>query len=259
MRAADDDPAVVTRRSYDLIAEAYEARNAEPWPEFLEWLREWVAALPRRGGAAAGGAPLPTGGAAAAGAAAGAGGAAGADGAVGAVGAVGGAGAVGAPVVLDVGAGPGHLTAELAGAGARAVALDASAAMVALAARRGVPVVRGDLRRAPFADGAFDGVWSSASLLHVPRAEVPATLAEWRRVTAPGGLLALSTASGGSDGWEDPPYDTRGERPPPRWFTYHDEAPLRALLHAAGWSVESVTTYAGLRLWLRVRARAARG
>jgi SAM-dependent methyltransferase len=220
----------VTRQSYDLIAEQYQARNTGSRPEFVAWRDAWVAALHARAAASAASA---TPGASA-------------------VPVV----ATGAPTVLDAGAGPGQHTAALADSGLRAVALDASEAMAALARARGVPVVRGDLRRLPFADGAFDGVWASASLLHVPRDEVPATLAEWRRVAAPGGLLALSTASGGTDGWEDPPYDTGGERPPRRWFTYHDEEPLRGLLDAAGWAVEDVTTFASHRLWLRVLATA---
>jgi SAM-dependent methyltransferase len=247
----------VTRRSYNLIAASYEERTASPAEEFVAWRAEWAAAVrdaaPARSGARAGGAPARDG--APGGAVPARSGAPG-DAAPARSGAP---GTAAAPVVLDAGAGPGQHTEALATAGLRAVALDLSREMALRARRRGVPVVLGDQRRLPFGDGTFDGVWSSAALLHVPREDVPATLGEWRRVTRPGGLLALSTATGGTDGWEDPPYDTAGEHPPPRWYVYHDEAPLRALLDAAGWAVASVGTRPGaMRDWLQVRA-VARG
>lgn len=43
----------------------------------------------------------------------------------------------------------------------------------------------------PFAAGSTDAVWSSASLLHIPRSDVPATLRGWHRVLRPGGVLGL--------------------------------------------------------------------
>jgi len=165
--------------------------------------------------------------------------------------------------VLDAGCGPGWHAAAFAGAGLRAVALDLASAMAALARGRGVPVVRGDLRRLPFADRAFGGVWSSAALLHVPRADVPATLAEWRRVTADGGLLALSTATGAADGWEEAPYDRGGgggggdDGPALRWFVFHEPDALCALLAGAGWRVTSVGVARAQRVWVDVRAVAA--
>ena len=216
--ATPDDPTAVTRRSYDLVAADYAARNATPQPELVAWRDEcWRRCGRSPPRPVAGPAPARCG-------------------------------------SSTAGAGPGHLTASFVAAGAAAVALYASAAMVSLARARGVPVVRGDLRWPPFADGVFEGVWSAASLLHVPREQVPATLREWRRVTRPGGGLALSTATGGADGWEDSPYDTEGGRAAPRWFVFHEEAALSALLAEAGWRVTSATVWAGRRDWLRIRA-----
>ena len=164
--------------------------------------------------------------------------------------------APGAPV-LDAGAGPGRHTSDLA-AGRPAVALDLSPAMAALARARAVPVVLGDVRRLPFGPGVFGGVWSAAALLHVPRPHVPGTLAEWRRVTAPGGGLALSTATGGTDGWEEAPYERVDAAPAPRWFVHHDADGLTGLLDAAGWQVTWLGRERGsTRSWLRVLAVAA--
>jgi SAM-dependent methyltransferase len=216
------DPTTVTRRSYNLIAGDYAVRNPAPSPRFGAWCDAWVGAVRADAGTGTGWR----------------------------------AGAVGVarPRVLDAGAGPGQYAAAFVAAGLRPVALDASDAMVALCRTRGVPVVLGDMRRPPFAAGSFDAVWSAASLLHVPRDEVPATLRAWRRVAVPGARLGLTTASGGVDGWEDPPYDTGGERPPPRWFVYHDAPALTALLAGAGWRVVSVSHQAGARRWVMLDA-----
>jgi SAM-dependent methyltransferase len=163
--------------------------------------------------------------------------------------------------VLDAGAGPGWHAAAFEAAspatGRRAVALDLAVAMARLARGRGVPVVLGDQRRLPFADAAFGGVWSSAALLHVPRADVPATLAEWRRVTTAGGGLALGTATAAPDGWEDSPYAMSDGGPGRRWFTYHDPDALAALAGRAGWTVTSLGRDTGERReWIRLLALA---
>jgi len=95
--------------------------------------------------------------------------------------------------VLDVAAGTGVSTAELARSGARAVASDFSLGMLSAgshrASRRQLPFVAADALRLPFADAVFDAVTISFGLRNV--ADVPAALAEFARVTRPGGRLVV--------------------------------------------------------------------
>jgi predicted SAM-dependent methyltransferase len=50
-----------------------------------------------------------------------------------------------------------------------------------------------DLRRPlPFGDNVYDAVYSSHSLEHLPRNEVPAVLAEFLRILKPGGVIRLA-------------------------------------------------------------------
>ena len=93
--------------------------------------------------------------------------------------------------VLEVGAGTGRLLRELAARfpGARITGLDRSRGMLARAA--GLPRVRGDASRLPFAAGAFDLVLSAFMLFHVP--DPAEALAEAHRVLAPGGRVASIT------------------------------------------------------------------
>lgn len=99
-------------------------------------------------------------------------------------------------VALDVGSGPGNVTAALArAAGLDGIALgvDISEPMLARAvaaeAGRQVGFVRADAQQLPFRDDVFDAVTSIAVLQLIPDAE--AALAQMVRVLRPGGRLAI--------------------------------------------------------------------
>lgn len=96
-------------------------------------------------------------------------------------------------LVLDLAAGTGVSTAELAHSGATAVACDFSLGMLRAGVgrkdRAGFPFVAGDATALPFADGIFDAVTISFGLRNVN--PVAAALAEMARVTRPGGRLVI--------------------------------------------------------------------
>jgi SAM-dependent methyltransferase len=99
-------------------------------------------------------------------------------------------------VALDIGSGPGNVTASLArAAGPEGLALgvDISEAMLVRAVRNEagpqVGFIRADAQRLPLRDNTVDAVVSTAVLQLVPH---PATaLAEMARVLRPGGRLAI--------------------------------------------------------------------
>jgi demethylmenaquinone methyltransferase/2-methoxy-6-polyprenyl-1,4-benzoquinol methylase len=95
--------------------------------------------------------------------------------------------------VLDLAAGTGVSTVELARSGATAIACDFSVGMLrAGKARKGrahVPFVAGDALHLPFADASFDAATISFGLRNV--ADVPLALRELARVVRPGGRLAI--------------------------------------------------------------------
>lgn len=102
--------------------------------------------------------------------------------------------------VLDVGSGPGLLLRDLAlsvGTGGKAVGLDMSAPMIAIASRRceGLPQValrQGGANAFPFADATFDVAVSTQVYEYVP--DMAGALAELFRVMKPGGrILILDT------------------------------------------------------------------
>jgi demethylmenaquinone methyltransferase / 2-methoxy-6-polyprenyl-1,4-benzoquinol methylase len=93
--------------------------------------------------------------------------------------------------VLDVGAGTGVSTEELARSGAYAVGVDLSVGMLRAGRRTRphLPLLAGDALRLPFADGTFDAVTISFALRNVVDAD--AALRELARVTRPGGRLVV--------------------------------------------------------------------
>lgn len=105
----------------------------------------------------------------------------------------------GGPVV-EVGCGPGHVTAYLADAGADAMGIDLSPGMVAEARRR-YPDGRydvGDLRRLmrPPSGPGWSAVLGWYSLIHLAESELPDAVAALTRPLAPGGLLVLAMHAG---------------------------------------------------------------
>jgi malonyl-CoA O-methyltransferase len=101
--------------------------------------------------------------------------------------------------VLDLGSGPGSASAALKarwGRRSRVLALDLALPMLrAVRAKsrfwRPIHAVQADARALPFADGAFDLVFSNLCLQWV--ADLPRALGELRRVMREGGLLVFST------------------------------------------------------------------
>lgn len=127
--------------------------------------------------------------------------------------------------VLDIGCGPGDSAARFLAAGLSVDAVDASPGMVAEARARGVPARLGSYDEID-ATARYDGIWSSYSLLHVPRDEVPDTLARLHRALKPGGLLHLGLKLGAGT-----KRDPIGRR-----YTYFTEDELDRLLGAAGFT-----------------------
>ena len=108
--------------------------------------------------------------------------------------------------LLDVGCGPGTITAALAGIVGTAIGVDiepnAIAAAKQLAAHSGathLSFVEADMTALPFESGAFDAVFFHAVLYHQSPAKLTETLAEARRVLKPGGVLGTRDADVGGN------------------------------------------------------------
>jgi SAM-dependent methyltransferase len=146
--------------------------------------------------------------------------------------------------LLDVGCGPGTITAAAAARGADAMGVDLAVGMLALGRARHphLELLEADAESLPFPDDAFDALVGGFILNHLPAVET--AVAEARRVLRPGGRMAVSvwdrpdrnrllgelTAAVGDAGVE-----VRGGLPEgPDPYRLSDPAEMRALLGACG-------------------------
>jgi ubiquinone/menaquinone biosynthesis C-methylase UbiE len=134
-------------------------------------------------------------------------------------------------LVLDTGCGPGWDTVRLRDLGFHACGLDRSRGMLAQALGRGVPLVQGDMRALPAREGALDGLWVSASFLHIPKRDAPAVLAEFGRVLRPGGVIYVGVKQGLGERW------VATETGHERFFAFYQEDELDRLLAAHGFTI----------------------
>lgn len=97
-------------------------------------------------------------------------------------------------------------------------------------------LARWDLRRLPFGDATFGGVWAPAALQHLPVGEIRAALAELRRVHRSGPIfVSFREGSADLEPFEDEPAGTV-------YATAVLPDELKALLLAAGYAeVETET------------------
>ncbi len=100
--------------------------------------------------------------------------------------------------VLDMGCGPGHLTAHLRSRGVDATGIDLVPEFIAHASTTNpdVPFVIGSMLGLPVPDGSVAGVLAWYSLIHMSPDDLDAALAELRRAMAPGGTLAVGFFDG---------------------------------------------------------------
>jgi SAM-dependent methyltransferase len=140
--------------------------------------------------------------------------------------------------VADVGCGPGRLTAHLSGLGLDPFGVDLSPGMIAVA-RAEHPGLRfevGSMTALDIADGALGGLLAWFSLIHVPDAEVPGVLAQFRRVLRPGGVALLAFHAGTGTRHKTDGY---GGHPMNVYVHRRSSGAVAALLHTAGFTVEA--------------------
>lgn len=153
--------------------------------------------------------------------------------------------------ILDLGCGSGRDSLMFYDLGYDVTPLDGSEEMCKLAQiHTDLDVLHMDFDELDF-DEAFDGVWACASLVHVPKAEMPGILGKIAAALTDKGILYMSLKMGDFEGF-------RGER----YFSDYTEDSAAGLLRNNGrfepvriWTTDDVrSAHAGGR-WVNVLAR----
>lgn len=96
-----------------------------------------------------------------------------------------------------------------------------------------------DMRKLTFQPALFDGIWSCASFLHIPKKEALETLKGFYKVLKDDGVLFVSVMSGDFEGYRKHNLLKWGDR----YFSHYQPEELKQLLSLAGFEViELVST-----------------
>jgi SAM-dependent methyltransferase len=127
--------------------------------------------------------------------------------------------------LLDFGCGPGRDLKTFKALGHRAIGLEGSPQLAALARTySGCAVLEQNFLELDLPSNRFDGVFANATLFHVPSQELPRVLKDLHATLKPGGVLFSSNPRGvGEEGW------TRD-----RFSVFHDWDTWRGYMNAAG-------------------------
>ncbi len=125
--------------------------------------------------------------------------------------------------ILDAGCGSGRDALAFHQSGFVVTAIEAAPALAARAREHtGLPIQVMTFRELIWRE-AFEGIWACASLLHVPRDQLVATVARLRDALTPGGVIYMSFKHG-----------VESREPDGRLFTDLDEASAETLLTTVG-------------------------
>jgi ubiquinone/menaquinone biosynthesis C-methylase UbiE len=138
--------------------------------------------------------------------------------------------------ILDLGCGSGRDTIIFVVRGYHVTGLDFSEKLLEEARKtcRSAQFILGDIENLKFSNNSFDGVWACASLLHVPKKNMPQVLTEIHRILVPGGILAITLKEGDWEGYEK---DSRYDGQPVKFFSYWRKKPLIILIEMAGFRI----------------------
>jgi ubiquinone/menaquinone biosynthesis C-methylase UbiE len=159
-------------------------------------------------------------------------------------------------LVLDAGCGCGRDTKYLLDRGIETIGIDLSQGMVDQA-RKYVPnaeFLQMDMRKLEFEVSTFDGILAMASVLHIPKNQMPYLLTEFRRILKANGLLYIAVMIGSGE-----KYVEKSAAVPemgPRFFAFYNEKELRDILNQAGFEIKAleIDRYLGVD-WINVYSR----
>lgn len=135
------------------------------------------------------------------------------------------------PKVVDIGCAAGRDSKTLYDKGVDITGIDLSEKLLAIAKKK-YPYVqfqKADIRKLPFPDNTFDGIWAHAVFHHLDIEDMLPTLKEWNRVLKSKGVIYLSTKMGKGN-WQGKDELSAGEQ---RKFTLLTQKELHQMLTKA--------------------------
>lgn len=139
--------------------------------------------------------------------------------------------------ILDAGCGAGRDAAYFTEDGFDVIGVDIAAKLLTEAKKRApkAKFKKEDFRKTKFKAKTFDGVWSMAGFLHLPKEEIKKSLKEFNRILNDKGIVYLSVKQGrGSKEVKKEKYKRE-----PRIYYFYEKAEMEDLVHEAGFRILS--------------------
>lgn len=143
--------------------------------------------------------------------------------------------------ILDAGCGPGRDSEYFVRKGFSLVGIDLSEKLLSIAKKRVTLATfqKQDLRKLTFAPEEFDGIWASASLLHLKRDEIPKVLRQFYQILKRNGALFILVKEGTREGFI--PYKLASNLP--RFFSYFKSEEIKRVLEQVGFVIENIYSW----------------
>jgi len=132
--------------------------------------------------------------------------------------------------ILEIGSGAGRDAAALIAMGYDYIGIDASKSMIEIAKKRNPNATFHciSVYDLDFPTATFDGFWTAATLLHLPKPRIKEALDRIKQVLKPAGIGFISMKQGEGQGIEP------GTG---RWFAYYSEEEFKEVLETSGFEV----------------------
>lgn len=160
--------------------------------------------------------------------------------------------------VLDLGCGPGIDSQKLVKYGLSVDGLDLSDELLAIAKKinPSLTFTQGDMRKLPYRDNKFEGVFAKASLLHIPKKDMPKVINEIKRVLKPSGIVHIAIKGGEGEGeLTENDYGYMYSR----FFSYWKMEDILKILKDSGFTVLKQETWHrtefSYSIWLKIIAK----
>lgn len=157
--------------------------------------------------------------------------------------------------ILDLGCGPGHHSKYFTDLGFKVVGVDLSENMISLAKKsfKNIDFRVMDIYNLKFDSSTFDGIWASASLLHIEKSSIREVLIKLKDILNYNGIIYISLKIGDAEGMIiDDRYDNA-----PKFYSFFQVNEIKEILKELGFSItksESVEkrNYYDTNRWLHL-------
>jgi|LakMenE18May11ns_1017448.scaffolds.fasta_scaffold9813002_2 SAM-dependent methyltransferase len=143
--------------------------------------------------------------------------------------------------ILDIGCGSGRDTEYFVNKGLDVVGIDLSDRFIEISKSKvpNVKFIKMDMRNMDFSLDSFDGIWSMASLLHIPKIEIKDTIIKFREVLKTNGIVYISVKLGVGERFVKKDRYKGLEK----FFAFYTESEISDLLEKCGFEIIKLSLY----------------